>query len=90
MFYAINCSRATRLITNLILGLFVLNFLLIGIVNPSLLNPRSSNLKIYYQNVQGLIPFYELDKQQRKLDETKVYDINSYINQNKPHVILFN
>ena len=90
MFYAKNCSRATRLVTNLILGLFVLNFLLIGIVNPSLLNPGPSNLKIYYQNVQGLIPFYELDKQQPKLDETKVYEINSYINQNKPHVIMFN
>ena len=88
MFYAKNCSRATRLITHLILGLFVLNILLIGIVNPSLLNPGPSNLKIYYQNVQGLIPFYELDKQQ--LDKTKVYEINSYINQNKPHVIMFN
>ena len=80
MFYAKNCSRATRLITNLILGLFVLNFLLIGIVNPSLLNPGPSNLEIYYQNVQGLIPFYELDKQQPKLDETKVCEINWYIN----------
>ena len=90
IFYAKNGTRVNRLIINLVLGLLLLNFLLIGIVNPSLLNPGPSNLQIYYQNVQGLIPFYELDKQQPKLDETKIYEINSYVNENKPHVIMLN
>ena len=90
MLYAKNCSRLTRLITNLVIGLFIFNFLLIGIVNPSLLNPGPNNLKVYFQNVQGLIPFYELDKPQPKLDETKIYEINSYINHNKPHVVILN
>ena len=90
IFYPRNCSRSTRLIINLMLGLLLLNFLLVGIVNPSLLNPGPMNLKVYYQNVQGLIPFYELDKQQPKLDETKIFEINSYVNMNKPHVIMLN
>ena len=34
IFYTKSCSRATRVITNLILSILVLNFLLIGIINP--------------------------------------------------------
>ena len=88
--YPINCSRATRIITNLILSILVLNFLLIGIVNPSLLNPGPNELKVYYQNVQGLLPFKELDRAQPKLIETKIFEINSYVNKYKPHVIMLN
>ena len=88
--YPINCSRATRIITNLILSILVLNFLLIGIVNPSLLNPGPNELKVYYQNVQGLLPFKELDRVQPKLIETKIFEINSYVNKYKPHVIMLN
>ena len=78
--YSRKCSRATRIIINLILGILVLNFLLIGIVNPSLLNPGPDELEVYYQNVQGLLPFKELDKAQPKLIETKIFEINSYVN----------
>ena len=80
IFYSRKCSRATRIISNLILSILVLNFLLIGIVNPSLLNPGPDNLKVYYQNVQGLLPFKELDKAQPNLIETKIFEINSYVN----------
>ena len=88
--YSRNCSRATRVITNLILSILVLNFLLIGIVNPSLLNPGPNELKVYYQNVQGLLPFKELDQVQPKLIETKIFEINSYVNKHKPHVVMLN
>ena len=88
--YSRKCSRATRIIINLILGILVLNFLLIGIVNPSLLNPGPDELEVYYQNVQGLLPFKELDKAQPKLIETKIFEINSYVNKYKLHVIMLN
>ena len=64
--------------------------MLIGIVNPSLLNPGPDTLKICYQNVRGLIPFSELGKKQPALDITKIYELNSYINVNKPDVIMLN
>ena len=68
----------------------LLNFLLIGIVNPSLLNPGPKTLKISYQNVQGLIPFSQLDKSQPSLDRTKICDLNAYISVNKPDIIILN
>ena len=49
------CTRLVRVLSNLILSLLVLNFLLIGIINPSLLNQGPNNLNVYYQNVHGLI-----------------------------------
>ena len=85
-----NCSRVTRLIRCIILALLILNFLLICIINPNLLNPGPTNLSVYYQNVQGLIPFYDLNKPQPKLDETKIYEINTYVNKHKPHAIMLN
>ena len=58
----------------------LLIFLLISIVNSSLKNPgHSSNtineahgLSIFYQNVQGLIPFTDLNKNHPKLDGHKI------------------
>ena len=50
----------------------------------------TNELQVYYQNVQGLLPFKELDRVQPKLIETKIFEINSYVNQYKPHVIMLN
>ena len=77
-------------LSQLILYLLLLNFLLIGIVNPRLLNPGPNTLKICYQKVRGLIPFSELGKEQPSLDITKIFELNSYINVNKPDVIMLN
>ena len=84
------CSRFVRILSHLILGLLALNFLLIGIVNPSMLNPGPSSLKVYYQNVQGLIPFSELGNPQPRLDMKKIYEINTYIEKNKPDIVMLN
>ena len=73
------CSRLVRILSNMVLCIIALNFLLIGIVNPSMLNPGPSSLKVYYQNVQGLIPFSDLDNQQPRLNMTKIYEINTYV-----------
>ena len=50
--------------SQLLLFLLILNFLLIGIVNPGMLNPDPGSLKICYQNVQGLIPIKDLTLKQ--------------------------
>ena len=69
--YYIGSSRSYRILAQLLLFILVIKFLLIGIVNPSLLNPGPSSLNVCYQNVQGLIPFSQLDKSQPSLDKTK-------------------
>ena len=86
----INHSRLSKIISLLILYILLLNFLLIAIVNPRLLNPGPNNLKVCYQNVRGLIPFSELSKNQPSLDKTKIFELNAYIHQNRPDVIMFN
>ena len=53
LYYSTVRSRSSRLVINLILYLLIFNFLLIGIINPSLLNPGPNYFKVYYQNVQG-------------------------------------
>ena len=91
--FRFECNRTFRLMSGLCCWLFLLNFLLITIVNPSLLNPGPSNgrkLTLSYQNVQGLIPFHELGKKNPVLDKTKILELNSYISNFKPGVVLLN
>ena len=90
IFSSVKCSRFVRILSNLILQVIAINFLLIGIVNPSILNPGPSSLKVYYQNVQGLIPFSELSSPQPRLDMTKIYEINTYVEKNKPEIVMLN
>ena len=45
---------------------------------------------MYFQNVQDLIPFSFLSDPHPKLDETKIYELNTYINLNKPDVVMLN
>ena len=82
-------SRFTRLMLYLLLYLLLLNFLLIGISNPSILNP-GPNLKVFHHNVQGLIPFSELDKLQPRLNEVKIRELNTYLKINKPDIVVLN
>ena len=85
--------KTTRLrqgIASLLLFIMLLNFLMIAIINTSLLNPGPENLKVYYQNVQGLIPFSNLSDQHPHLDRTKILELNLHIHTNKPDVILLN
>ena len=86
----IGASRLCHILSQILLFLLLLNFLLIGIVNPSLLNPGPNSLKICYQNVQGLIPIKDLTLKQPSLNVTKIYELNSYININNPDIIMLN
>ena len=84
----------------LVLFYLVLTFLLIAITNSSIKNPgprphenhcnNSHTLTIYYQNVQGLIPFSELDKKHSNLDQTKMLELQFYIYENNPDTIVLN
>ena len=86
----IGTSRFCRILAQLLLFILLLNFLLIGIVNPNLLNPGPNSIKVCYQNVQGLIPFSQLDSNQPSLDRTKIFELNAYININKPDIVILN
>ena len=78
------------MLSQLLLLLLFINFLLIGIVNPGMLNPGPGSLKICYQNVQGLIPIKDLTLKQPSLNITKICELNAYININRPDVIMLN
>ncbi len=81
-------SRLGKFVSFLFIALLILNFLLIAISNPSIMNPGPSNLSIFYQNTQGLIPFSCLRESHPSLDRAKIYELNAHINDTKPDIIL--
>ena len=83
-------SRVRQLIAALLLFILLLTFLMIAILNTSLINPGPQNLKIYNQNVQGLIPFSNLSSEHPILDRTKICELNSHIHIDKPDIVLLN
>ena len=70
----------------------LLNFLAFAIINPSMKNsgPRSKNLSIMYQNVQGLIPFAYLGDNNPVLDNTKLFELQANIYFHKPDIVVIN
>ena len=64
------------------------------ITNSSLINPgpvsHTTGLNIFYQNVQGLVPFTELNKNPPRLDNTKISEIHAFIHDKKLDIIVFN
>ena len=78
---------------------------MIAIINCSLNNPGpdtangdnsnsnyvvSDRLSIYYQNVQGLIPFTELSKTHPNSDNAKICELHGYVYDKKPDIIIVN
>ena len=83
-------KRSGKPLKVLIASILFLN-LLIGISNTSILNLGHNSLSVSFQNVQGLMPFSQLDhKSQLKLDQTKVFELNAYLAANKPDVLVIN
>ena len=83
--------KAVKFVSTCILWTFIVNSMLIVVVNPSLLNPGPMNsLKIISFNCQGLLPFSDLDSEHPTLDVTKIQEINYYIESNKPDIIMLN
>ena len=83
-------TMISKILTVLMLAILFLNFLLIGICNPSLLNPGPNSLKVSYQNVQGLIPFSQLGETHPKLNNTKVFELNAFLQSSKPDILMLN
>ena len=73
-----------------VVWVFLLNFLLIVVVNPSLLNPGPNNFTVLYHNVQGLIPFSDLGQPHPKLNQNKLFELQAHVYENKPAVIVLN
>ena len=76
-----------------------LNFTLLFIVYPGISNPgpqshikvthnNNKSISVFYQNVQGLIPFGNLTEPHPNLDNTKIYELHAYIFKNNPDVII--
>ena len=74
--------------------LSVLNRHLIVICYPSIVNPgpdmNAKSLSIYYQNVQGLIPFTYLADKNPKFDDTKICELQNFIFTSLPDIIILN
>ena len=91
--YGIICSRY-------MLRLQYIQFLFFFICNPSISYPgptfkvhqdkNSSGISVYYQNVQGLIPFGNLSDKHPNLDMNKVSELHAYIYKHNPDIIILN
>ena len=84
-------SRLGRLLSGLLMWYSLLNFLLIAIVNPSMLNPGPiQNVSIFYHNTQGLIPWGELGNKHPALHTTKLRELNYTIATENPDIVIYN
>ena len=89
-------GRLNKVVQSLFLWQCIINFLLIVIVNPSLLKPGPACTKnpkqfnVCYQNVQGLIPFGQLNEKHPTLNTTKINEIGLYLQANNPDVMVLN
>ena len=81
-------SKFKATVLQLLLIIAIINFLMVAIVNPSLLNPGPDHLKVCYQNVRGLIPCSNLKQTQPNLDQTKIYELNTYLTTERPDILL--
>ncbi len=75
-----------------------MNLVMIVLINPSLVNPGPinpgsgslSNLSVYFQNVQGLIPFGELANEHPMLDNDKCLEISTYMSHSRTDKAILN
>ena len=76
-----------------------LNFFLLFVIFPGISNPgpksnpevdRNKNISVFYQNVQGLIPFSNLNNLHPSLDNNKIYEQQAYVFNKSPDIIILN
>ena len=53
-------------------------------------NKKSPGISVYYQNVQGLIPFGNLSEKHPILYNTKISELHAYVYRFNPDVIILN
>ena len=93
-------GRAISTIADCLIWLFMLNGILIVLINPGIVNPgppplgasvgNGNILNVYFQNVQGLIPFGELNNSHPMIDTTKVLEVSTYLNEAKIDIAIIN
>ena len=81
--------------TGCLMWIVSINSALIVIANPSILNPgpgsmTSNSINVTSFNVQGLIPFSQLNEQHPSLDITKLCELNFYLANSKPDILMLN
>ena len=85
--------------TSCLLWLSLFQFIILFICNPSISNPgpnsscqfkTSTDLSIFHQNVQGLIPFSNLAQDHTQLDNNKIFELNAYNNKHNHDIIILN
>ena len=71
-----------------------INFFTLSLSIPDLKNPGPCNnnnyLSVFYQNVQGLIPFSQLNNPNTTLDQTKILEMHACIYEQEPDIIIIN
>ena len=84
-------NKIISLCYQVILWVYLINSVMIVVVNPGLLNPGPNNrLNIMSFNCQGLIPFSQLAEKNPMLDVTKVYELNHFICKHNPDILMLN
>ena len=89
-------SKLYVFLTNILMWIAVMNLILVVIANPSITNPGPpkativNDIKIAYQNVQGLIPLNALNDPNPALNTTKIIEHQSYTYFNKPDIFALN
>ena len=84
-------SRISRMLAGFCCWIFCLNFIMITLINPSLLNPGPNcSPRVIFHNVQGLIPFSQLDSNNPSLDTTKILELNTYLSVHNPDILILN
>ena len=85
--------------TYLFLYITSINIILIIISNCSLLNPGPTDnsntgddntIKVFYQNVHGLITFGSLGDKDPVLNITKILELQSYVHYHQPDIVVLN
>ena len=78
---------------SLVIYLYTINIILVVCSNMTLLNPGpvcKRGLSVYYQNIQGLIPFTHLNSENPPLNLTKLAELHTYVAFNKPDIVILN
>ena len=67
---------------SLVIYLYTINIILVVCSNMTLLNPGPAckrGLTVYYQNIQGLIPFTHLNSENPPFNLTKLAELHTYV-----------
>ena len=72
---------------------FALNLYLVVKFYPTIKNPgpnTKKELTVYYQNVQGLIPFGYLGKEHPIFNDVKILELHHYVETYTPDIVILN